>query len=683
MRHHPLRHITPGPSPDIDPAWGVRRWHLPALAGLLTLFVLAGMFYVLSAGSRIHAVEIPLVDAAMEIKLEITLAHLRLDEMESGVHRGSLEAMRRHTDTARWYLEVMRDGLTPELSRQVRDNHLQVEEWDFVPMPDDTLKRHIRRALIRLDEFHDAAHAQVEAFRRGIRDGGHNQRIEGTYAALRITVDNMETALHRSINRRFAAFLHTQWTLLAGCLLLGTAAALLFHRFARRQEADFQSVLRANRRARENDRHLLSTLMRSIGEGVIATDRTGTVTVMNPAAKLVTGCVCENAVGCHVENVFRIQGGHGSSIGDVLMEVMVHERPVVLPDIRLSCCQNRAKPVEAMASPTVDADGYVTGMVLNFRETTQRKRMEEALRASEARLAHAQRVAHVGHWDWDIRTGALVWSDETYRIFGLAPGAIEATYDAFQEFVHPDDRDALRQAVQAAVENGAPYSIDHRIVLADGGERTVHEQGEVTRDERTGEPVRMLGTVQDISERKRLEAQLEALATTDSLTGLYNRRHFDLRIGEEFQRAVTYYDLPLSLLLLDVDRFKHINDTHGHPAGDAYLAALGGVIRRTLRAVDSAYRYGGEEIAVILPQTDRDGALVFARRLCRLAAELRVPHGQAVLATTVSIGVASPGGGAVTSVDALIQAADAALYRAKGEGRDRVAMHESGLAPDA
>ncbi len=138
----------------------------------------------------------------------------------------------------------------------------------------------------------------------------------------------------------------------------------------------------------------------------------------------------------------------------------------------------------------------------------ERKRSEERLRRSEASLAEAQRIAHLGNWDWNIVTNELGWSDEIYRIFGLLPQEFGATYEAFLDSVHPDDREFVKKAVDEALYEDKPYSIDHRIVLPDGTERIVHEQAGIMFDN-AGKPIRMIGTVQDITERKRAEGALE------------------------------------------------------------------------------------------------------------------------------------------------------------------------------
>ena len=137
-------------------------------------------------------------------------------------------------------------------------------------------------------------------------------------------------------------------------------------------------------------------------------------------------------------------------------------------------------------------------------EITERKRAEEKLRQSEASLAEAQRMAHLGNWDWNIVSNELRWSDEIYRIFGLRPQEFGATYDAFLNSVHPEDRAFVTRSVDQALYENQPYSIEHRIVLPEGEVRVVQERAEVTFDP-GGQPIRMIGTVQDITERKRAE----------------------------------------------------------------------------------------------------------------------------------------------------------------------------------
>jgi len=176
--------------------------------------------------------------------------------------------------------------------------------------------------------------------------------------------------------------------------------------------------------------------------------------------------------------------------------------------------------------------------------------------------------------------------------------------------------------------------------------------------------------LQDITERRRMEDELRWLATTDALTGLPNRRHFLDLAQSERQRAVRHGH-ELSLLMVDVDYFKSINDTYGHGVGDEVLRALAGMISDSLREEELVGRLGGEEFAVLLPETGLEGALDAAGRLREQVSRAPVATGQGDLNVTVSIGV-SDWREAEEPVESLLIRADEALYAAKNEGRDRV-----------
>jgi len=167
---------------------------------------------------------------------------------------------------------------------------------------------------------------------------------------------------------------------------------------------------------------------------------------------------------------------------------------------------------QVSAAPVKDASGNILGSVSVVRDITELKRAEDTLRESEERLKRAQEIAHLGSWELDLVKNRLTWSDEVYRIFGLHPQEFAATYDAFLERVHPDDRAAVDAAYTSSLrENRDNYEVEHRVVRASTGEiRFVHEKCEHFRDG-TGRVVRSVGMVHDITERKRAEADREHL----------------------------------------------------------------------------------------------------------------------------------------------------------------------------
>jgi diguanylate cyclase (GGDEF)-like protein len=318
--------------------------------------------------------------------------------------------------------------------------------------------------------------------------------------------------------------------------------------------------------------------------------------------------------------------------------------------------------------------------------TLQRmKKIADALRKSEESLKIAQSIAHLGHWELDIKSGQFDCSDEMYRILGLAPQGSMTNFEAFLQTVHPDDREQVAIHLNE-VKSGNGFDIEFRIILQSSKVRVVHGKGEVfclgdsrqrkiigtIQDihEHDHDLTKMLGVIQDITERKDLQNKLEEQANTDSLTGCDSRRHFLEHAGEELLR-IRRYGGEMSVLMLDLDHFKSINDKHGHPIGDITLKKLVLVCQDLLREVDVIGRIGGEEFAILLPETGSEQALEIAGRLCQAVAAAEIPlENASPLRFTTSIGVSSvvPGD---SHIDEILNRADSALYKAKHAGRNR------------
>ncbi|HYA85965.1 MAG TPA: PAS domain S-box protein, partial [Nitrospirota bacterium] len=185
--------------------------------------------------------------------------------------------------------------------------------------------------------------------------------------------------------------------------------------------------------------------------------------------------------------------------------IPIRYRSVMLGAIHMADEEKEILPLRIIEF--VESVSYLIGEALHrFSIEDELHRNYEALQRSEKSLMEAQRIASLGNWDWDLRLNELHWSDEVYHIFGLDPHQFERTYVAFLNYIHPDDRERVKEAINEALYERKPYSIEHRIALEDGTLKVVHEQGEVTYANE--EPVRMVGTLQDITERKIQEEKL-------------------------------------------------------------------------------------------------------------------------------------------------------------------------------
>jgi diguanylate cyclase (GGDEF)-like protein/PAS domain S-box-containing protein len=270
------------------------------------------------------------------------------------------------------------------------------------------------------------------------------------------------------------------------------------------------------------------------------------------------------------------------------------------------------------------------------------------------------------------RSGTLSYaSSAAVELLGVEATALAGR--SVGDVIAASDREVLlgwvaRTGAAAGLTSEANETLTCRLEPRDGEERWA----EVTLTDLSADPAvsGLMLRLRDVTERRRLERALEELATTDPLTGMANRRRFDETLRAEAERCLRAGS-PLTLLLLDIDHFKAVNDTYGHPAGDAVLKAVAAQCRAAVRDIDLVARVGGEEFAVLLVEADPVEGEQVADRMRRLVAATHVPiPGHPPLTCTVSLGVA-----AFTSDPTdLMTRADAALYRAKAEGRNRVCI---------
>lgn len=262
-------------------------------------------------------------------------------------------------------------------------------------------------------------------------------------------------------------------------------------------------------------------------------------------------------------------------------------------------------------------------------------------------------------------------SPSSVQILGWDP--VEMIGRPVDDFILAEDMPILFAAI--AAEKG---TAQFRMRKKDGSLAWMENRARLVRDPATGKARGFVVSMRDISERKMYEEKLASLALTDGLTGLANRRAFDEALDREWKRTLREGS-KISLLLLDIDHFKEFNDCYGHQVGDDCLRAVAVAVSEAVRSTDIAARYGGEEIAVILPSADSAGAVEVAEKMRSAIEALEITHqcnSEGGGWVTASVGVAtalSRNGGTMRMPESLLLAADNALYKAKQQGRNRVA----------
>lgn len=327
-------------------------------------------------------------------------------------------------------------------------------------------------------------------------------------------------------------------------------------------------------------------------------------------------------------------------------------------------------------------------------DVNERKKLEKELQKSHTLFSQAEQMGKMGHWEWDVTTERLVTcSDQYAAIFDMSQedvmrrnndipqGKLEEALEFFESdvvaFIHEEDRERYKKVTETAYENKEAWNIEYRLISRE--KRVVHvlELGEPVLDE-LGRLIRTFGTLQDITERKEIEQQLNYQANHDALTGLINRREFEER-AEQLLSTIGQDNSEHALCFIDLDQFKIVNDTCGHAAGDEMLHQLGSLLTNTVRQRDTLARLGGDEFGLLMEHCSLDDAHRVVDSILQAINSYQFFWQGKVFKVSASIGL-TPITEATSSVTSLLQDADAACYVAKDEGRNRIHVHHPGDA---
>jgi diguanylate cyclase (GGDEF)-like protein/PAS domain S-box-containing protein len=327
-------------------------------------------------------------------------------------------------------------------------------------------------------------------------------------------------------------------------------------------------------------------------------------------------------------------------------------------------------PVDAGAGQRL-----VGGMAV---EITERKQAEEALRASEERYALAAQSVNDGLWDWNLKTNEVYYSQRWKSMLGCDDGDIGTTPFEWFRRVHPDDLAQVQSLLQDHLEGRTTtFESEHRMRHKDRGYRWVLSRGLAVRNG-SGRPYRMVGAQSDTTQRKLAEEQLIHDALHDALTGLPNRSLFVDRLSHRIRHSRREKDRLFGVLFLDLDRFKNINDSMGHSAGDTLLVETARRLELAVRPGDTVARLGGDEFAILLEDVLEPGDAVRVAERIQTSLKKAVKLENQEVVSSASIGIAMSQTGYEKAEDVL-RDADTAMYRAKSEGRARHEVFDSAM----
>ncbi len=263
-------------------------------------------------------------------------------------------------------------------------------------------------------------------------------------------------------------------------------------------------------RALDLQQEWLRTTLASIGDGVLATDRDGNVTMLNGVAQQLTGWTQDAARGLPLTEVFRIINEFSRTPSENPVERALRTGEIVelASHTLLVGRDGTERPIEDSAAPIRDAAGAIIGVVLVFRDATEQRRAHAAQEVMSQRLALALQAGRMGAWEWDISNDEVWWSSNLETLHGLERGSFGGTLQAFLDMVHIDDRARVEQALAAAIAGGSEYQVEFRRRHPDGSVRWTGTVARVFRDE-SGRSVRMTGITMDITERRRIETELK------------------------------------------------------------------------------------------------------------------------------------------------------------------------------
>ncbi len=411
---------------------------------------------------------------------------------------------------------------------------------------------------------------------------------------------------------------------------------------------------------------------------IVLVNLNGIISYINPAVENVLGFKPEERIGASGFELVHPEDKEflSEAFNTLTQDTNTH---VIQGEMRLRHKDGSWRTLEAAGSKLVN-NTAVEAIIVNYRDITERKRMEEKLRLEE------QRFRALAEQSSDIivllnREGFIIYHNPALEsILGFK--VEERSRVNVFDIVHPEDlkiaTDTFHKMIRDVKAPNTKFEI--HLFHKDGSWRTFELLGSKLVQNNVVETI--IVNLRDITERKKAEEALQEsekryreLSIVDDLTQLYNSRHFYVQLKREIDRS-NRYGQPLTLLLLDLDEFKVFNDAYGHVEGDYVLSRFGQIIKQCLRETDSAYRYGGEEFTIMLPMTTDKEAIITAKRIqTEFKKVIFSPLPGQNVRVTVSIGLAQYK--TMEEMKSFVHRVDRIMYEAKKSGRDRICFQQS------
>lgn len=437
--------------------------------------------------------------------------------------------------------------------------------------------------------------------------------------------------------------------------------------------------------------NLLRTVIDEAPDIILLKDWDGHFLICNRALARLYGSTPEAMVG-KTDADYNPDAEQVRFYRDNIQSVMRSGKVQIVEETSTDAKTGEVRYYQSIKKPLKGPDGSDRILVI-AHDVTELRRAYQLIEENEKRYAYAMEAAGEGIWDWDIRNNKVRHNPKWCELLGLGDRLVMHDMAVLAKLIHPDDRDSMMAAVQHALDGAGEYSHEHRMLCDDGREIWVYDRGRVVEYTDAGEPVRMVGSITDVTTRKEVERrlaetnrmveasnerlerlvaerttelaslnlELQQLVRKDALTGVGNRFELQDWLAEQTLSNTT------ALIMLDIDHFKQVNDHYGHQCGDQVLKAVAQCLSAHVRHDDLVARIGGEEFLLVLGDISLQQACAVAEQLRNKIADLGVlPDG---LGVTASFGVTMV---ACKGFDQAWSIADAALYRAKREGRNRV-----------